>query len=98
MTKKKDGKMSRIFDPWGEAAKKNNNRRYDVQGTVEIGDDGYVEVCLLTADGKAQVLHLHRYTEGMGKAIRWDCWVFENNWKGRNHLFMSEKRRKEAEK
>ena len=78
-------------DPWQKAAEENNNRRYDVRGTVELGDDGYVEVCLLAADGKEQVLHLHRTTDG-SKDINWDCWLFEDNGKVRRHLFMSEKK------
>ena len=79
-------------DPWQKAAEENNNRRYDVRGTVELGDDGYVEVCLLAADGKEQVLHLHRTTDGSSKEINWDCWLFEDNGKVRRHLFMTEKK------
>ena len=78
-------------DPYTKIAKENNNRRYDVKGTVELGDDGYIEVCLMAADGKGQVLHLHRTTDGKSKAFGWDCWVFENNGKVRRHLFMKEK-------
>ncbi|MCX6772320.1 MAG: hypothetical protein NTV88_00945 [Candidatus Micrarchaeota archaeon] len=79
------------LDPWAKIAKENNNRRYDVKGTVEIGDDGYLEVCLMAADGRGQILHLHRTTDGKNKEISWDCWVFEDNGKVRRHHSMKEK-------
>ena len=84
--------VEKIAKCYADDAKKNNNRRYDVKGTVELGDDGYIEVCLMAADGKEQILHLHRATDGSSKDIGWDCWLFENNGKVRRHLFASEKK------
>ena len=76
------------LDHWEKLAKENHNRRYDVGGQVEIGDDGFLEVCLLTKKG-GQIIHLHRYPiDGKGKEFRWDCWVFDNDKKTAKRLSM----------
>ncbi|HII54234.1 hypothetical protein COT30_00700 [Candidatus Micrarchaeota archaeon CG08_land_8_20_14_0_20_49_17] len=88
--------MNKESDPFTRLAEGNNNRCYDVKGTVELADDGYVEVNLTAEDGSGQILHLHRYTDGTGKGkvIGWDCWVFENKGNVRRHHCMSEKNKK----
>jgi hypothetical protein len=78
--KKPDRKIvEKISKSYSDHAKKNNNRRHDVKGMVEIGDDGYLEVCLMSASGTEQILHLHRTMDETSKVIAWDCGVFEGN-------------------
>jgi hypothetical protein len=72
----------------------NDNRRYDVRGTVELGDDGYVEICLMDAAGGSQVIHLHRYPDGKKRCIGWDCWVFEDTRGRRDHHLMGERKKR----
>jgi len=72
----------------------NNNRKYSVHGTVELGDDGYVEVCLMDAAGGRQVVHLHRYPDGKKRCIGWECWVFEDAKGVRAHHLMAERKKK----
>ena len=81
-------------DIWQRMADDNDNRRYDVRGTVELGDDGYVEICLMDAAGGSQVIHLHRYPDGKKRCIGWECWVFENTRGVRDHHLMAERKKK----
>jgi len=48
------------------------NKRVKVSGTLEIGKDGFLELCLFDEKG-AQAVHSHRYP---GEQSRWDFWLY----------------------
>ena len=55
------------------------NVHFNVVGQMEVGNDGFVQVVLMTEDGKSQVMHLHRYPASANDKTHWaiwDCWVF----------------------
>jgi hypothetical protein len=61
------------------------NRRVKVSGTLEIGEDGFLELCIFDEKGK-QAIHCHRHP---GKSPSWDFWLYPSE-KKRKHYGMKE--------
>jgi hypothetical protein len=63
------------------------NKRIKVSGTLEMGKDGFLELCLFDEKGE-QAVHTHRYA----KTSTWDFWLYPGE-KMRKRWAMSEGRR-----
>jgi hypothetical protein len=63
------------------------NRRVKVSGTLEMGKDGFLELCLFDEKGE-QAVHSHRYPV---KIAHWDFWLYPGK-EERKRFGMSERR------
>ena len=55
------------------------NKRVKVSGTLEIGKDGYLELCLFDEKG-VQAVHSHRHP---AKSSHWDFWLYPGKKEGK---------------
>jgi len=63
------------------------NKRVKVSGTLEMGKDGFLELCLFDEEGR-QAVHSHRYPS---EPSRWDFWLYPSEKKGKKYGMGEEK-------